>query len=357
MSNQKTVVVIGELSDYGNVARHISELCHKQFKEMFVHLGAMLDIPSYISRLEKQMEVKVIFFTPALSQFTDNLISKIRKDRKDIFLIARSETSGKTELEQYLAALALMKGSSCNLILASDTKTGIHMVVTPEEATYHKSTDIQETLKGLVEIAYFRSHLTFTQSDVVAGDPVNWNSELVPQSLREVVNHCIKRKAYKPFNGATVGHFATKLNETTFLTSKRKTNFNDLDKIGLVKVETSGPDTVIAYGAKPSVGGQSQRIIFKDHPGMDCVVHFHSPLLSDHKDDISVVSQREIQCGSHQCGKNTSNGLRKFGNLNAVMLDNHGPNIVFNKNIDPKEVIDFIERNFDLEAKTGGYLI
>lgn len=37
------------------------------------------------------------------------------------------------------------------------------------------------------------------------------------------------------------------------------------------------------------------------------------------------------------------------------MLDNHGPNIVFNRNVDPQEVINFIERNFDLTKKTGGY--
>jgi hypothetical protein len=36
------------------------------------------------------------------------------------------------------------------------------------------------------------------------------------------------------------------------------------------------------------------------------------------------------------------------------MLDNHGPNIVFNHSIDPQEVIDFIVENFDLALKTGG---
>lgn len=37
-----------------------------------------------------------------------------------------------------------------------------------------------------------------------------------------------------------------------------------------------------------------------------------------------------------------------------MYLDQHGPNIVFNRNIDPQEVIDFIEENFDLKGKTGG---
>lgn len=109
---------------------------------------------------------------------------------------------------------------------------------------------------------------------------------------------------------------------------------------------------MLAYGAKPSVGGQSQRIVFKDHPGLDCIVHFHVPKLES--SNVPTVSQREFECGSHECGQNTSKGLKQFGNLYAVYLDNHGPNIVFNRNINPQEVIDFIKRNFDLSKKTGG---
>lgn len=117
-------------------------------------------------------------------------------------------------------------------------------------------------------------------------------------------------------------------------------------------IENDGPDKVIAYGAKPSVGGQSQRIVFAEHPDCDCIIHFHCPIRTGSK--VPTVSQREYECGSHQCGKNTSKGLQKFDNLYAVYLDNHGPNIVFNKNIDPMEIIAFIEDNFDLKDKTGG---
>jgi octaprenyl-diphosphate synthase len=31
------------------------------------------------------------------------------------------------------------------------------------------------------------------------------------------------------------------------------------------------------------------------------------------------------------------------------MLDNHGPNIIFPRDIDPKEVIDFVKKNGGLE--------
>lgn len=285
---------------------------------------------------------------------TEKIISKIRKVRKDIFLVGFKTTTGKSEDEQYIAGLNLLKKNSCNLVLANDVVTRTNMVITPEEARYHVTTDRDEALKGLLEMAFYRSHLSFTRSTVVEGTPVPWNSPEVPDSLRTVVNYCIDNKAYKPFNGATVGHFACKLSDQEFLTSIRKTNFNDLAKNGLVRVKTDGPDTVLAFGAKPSVGGQSQRIVFNDHQGYDCILHFHSPLREG--SEIPVVSQRLVECGSHSCGRATSNGLKQFGNLKAVYLDNHGPNIIFNKNIDPQEVIDFIEANFDLSQKTGGFV-
>lgn len=287
---------------------------------------------------------------------SSKVISTIRKGRKDIFLVGFKTTCGASKQEMYIKGLKLCKNSSCNLVLVNDTKTRWNMIVAPEEAAYHETNDRSEALKQLVDMVFYRSHLTFTQSTVVDGSPVPWNDSRVPESLRTIVNHCIHGNAYKPFHNSTAGHFAVKLSDNEFLTSIRKSNFNNLEKNGLVYVKTSGPDTVIAYGAKPSVGGQSQRIVFNDHPGYDCIVHFHSPLKPNHRDKIKSVSQREVECGSHQCGKNTSNGLIEFfGPIKCVMLDNHGPNIVFNKNIDPNVVIDFIDANFDLSLKSGGY--
>ena len=124
----------------------------------------------------------------------------------------------------------------------------------------------------------------------------------------------------------------------------------------MVRVTTNGDDSVIAYGTRPSVGGQSQRIIFDQYQDVDCIVHFHCPLKKDHRDDVNIMSQYEYECGSLECGTNTAKGLRKHGNLSAVMLDNHGPNIVFNHNVSTEEVIDFIEANFDLSQHTSGYL-
>lgn len=386
---------------YGSTARKLKTLCEEYSDKLNVnlHLTRMADsgqgnletnddVRELVEKLKNDYDVKIVFFNPALVDFEgivledmgcgeettlsgkyekrlsssqeynvllvpqDKILKNIRSERKDIFLVGFKTTCGVTEDEQYQSGLNLLKTSSCNLVLANDVKTRLNMVITPEESRYHVTTNREKALKGLVEMAYLRSHLTFTRSTVVSGESIPWESDMVPESLRIVVDYCIEQGAYKPFLGATVGHFAYKLDDTTFLTSKRKTNFNDLKTNGLVKVITDGPDSVIAYGSKPSVGGQSQRIVFTEHPEYDCILHFHCPIKSDSK--VPAVSQREYECGSHECGKNTSNGLKRFGNLSAVYLDNHGPNIVFHRSIDPKEVIDFVNENFDLEGKTGG---
>lgn len=328
-------VIIG-----GDGTNKIIELCRQIFDKMDVFV-----LPEHrIDECIADPTTKVVFLSGGDA-------AKIRRTRKDIFLVGWIHTPESTEYAQYEAGLSFCKKNSCNLVIVQSQNR--NMVVSPEEARYHISADLHETLQGAVEMAYRRSHLTFTRSTVVAGQAVPWTSDLVPANLRAVVDYCIRKNAYKPFNGATAGHFAVKINDHTFLTSIRKTNFNKLNEVGLVKVVTDGPDNVIAYGFKPSVGGQSQRIVFSDHPDTDCIVHFHCPKKDE--SPVPTVSQREFECGSHECGRNTSQGLKRFGNLWAVFLDRHGPNIVFSKDTDPQEVIQFIEANFDLSQKTGGY--
>lgn len=388
---------------YGKTGRELIELVKERFENVNVvpeftkMAGGTLetneDVSNRIKELKSNRHTKIIFFNCALVDWvpenafysvdsfhdfgkynrrldsreypeiavnfipSNKIISTIRDGRKDIFLVGFKTTCGATNQEMYEKGLNLCKKGSVNLVLVNDVKTHWNMIVTPEEAAYHETSDRLAALTNLVDMTYYRSQLTFTQSTVIDGKPVSWVDTRIPNSIRTVVNYCIEKNAYKPFNNSTVGHFAIKLSDTEFLTSIRKSNFNDLDKIGMVYVKTDGPDTVLAYGAKPSVGGQSQRIVFKNHIGFDCIVHFHSPLKDNHRDNIPIVSQRAVECGSTQCGRNTSDGLEQFGNLKAVMLDKHGPNIVFNQNIDPQEVINFIDANFALDQKTGGYNI
>jgi hypothetical protein len=387
---------------YGHTAREIqSILLHRHAICGKVHLTRMAgsgrgpetndDVAKLIDHLVGDEHTKIVFMSMALCDFTakvfkrefdgvdlatvyetsgkdqprlktsdgqqtlllnpsEKIIGRIRKDRKDIFLVGFKTTAGASADAQYLAGLGLLKGASCNLVFANDLHTGRCMVITPEQARYHETTVRSEALAGLVDMAVTRSKLTFTRAQVRAGDPVAWNDERVPASLRAVVDHCIARGAYKPFHGSTVGHFAVKLDDKTFLTSRRKTDFNKLTETGLLLVEADGDHDVVAYGGKPSVGGQSQRIVFREHPDVDCIVHFHCPKRPTSA--VPVRSQWAFECGSHECGKNTSDGLQRFGGLYAVMLDKHGPNIVFHHDTSPDEVIDFIERNFDLRDRT-----
>ncbi len=408
MKNKKVVIIGGGTFSYvrahlalaapafGKTARTLYEKCKTQLDNMDVELVLTKmadsnsnivtneDVANLVDDLINDNTVKIIFFNVALCDYdgyiageksgkqatrleskdglkwleltpVDKIINHIRKNRKDIFLVGFKTTANATQQEQFSKGLNLMKKSSANIVLANDIVTHSNLIITPEEGVYGKEMTRDECLDKLIEIAYYRSQLTFTRSTVVDGTPVPWSDGLVPPTLRTVVNWCVKNNAYKEFNGATTGHFAAKLESNLFLTSIRKTNFNDIDKNGMVMVKTDGDDEVIAYGAKPSVGGQSQRIVFDTHQDTNCIVHFHCPLKKDAFDNIPVVSQWEYECGSHQCGENTANGLGRIGNLYCVMLNNHGPNIVFNDSIDPQEVITFIENNFDLDASTSGF--
>lgn len=381
---------------FGTTAKKLEKKCKKRFPEMDIELILTKmadskskivtnnDVSALIDELIQDNTVKIIFFNAAMTDFegqigniqsgkyeprlessdvyemwltpAEKVINKIRKHRKDIFLVGFKTTSNGDAEEQFNKGLNLIKKASANLVFANDVVTKNNFIVTPEDGVYGEGKKRDKVLDELVDMVWHRTHLSFTQSTVVDGKPIAWSDERVPSALRDVVNFCISQGAYKEFNGATTGHFAAKLSSNEFLTSIRKTNFNDIDKNGMVLVKTDGNDNVTAYGAKPSVGGQSQRIIFDRFKDTDSIVHFHCPLKEDHFDNIPVVSQREYECGSHQCGENTANGLGAFGNLFCVMLDKHGPNIVFNsKTTDPNEVIDFIECNFDLSSTTSGF--
>lgn len=401
---------------FGETAKQLASMCQEQFTNMDVELilTKMADSTSPIMTNDDvfnyirdnvvfDYHTKVVFFNAAMTDFTgtiddeepskfgqrleskfqynmvltaaDKVIGKIRNDwydfhpetmeyvkkqnaRKDIFLVGFKTTTNASKEEMFKKGLNLCKKASCNLVLVNDIATRVNMIVTPEEGVYEFDypDGREDALRNLVKMAWYRTHLTFTHSTVIDGQPVAWNDAQVYPVLRDVVDWCVTQNAYKPFNGVTTGHFAAKIGEREFLTSIRKSNFNDIAKNGMVRVVTDGEDSVIAYGTKPSVGGQSQRIIFDRFQDVDCIVHFHCPLKKDHRDDICVKSQYEYECGSHQCGINTANGLHKHGNLYAVMLDNHGPNIVFNHQVPKEEVIDFIAANFDLSQHTSGYL-
>jgi hypothetical protein len=226
------------------------------------------------------------------------------------------------------------------------------MVIAPELARYHETTDRRAAVHGLVEMAVKRSRLHFTRTTLVEGPLLPWSSPRIPASLRSVVDHCVARGAYQPFNNVTVGHFAFRDDgEQALYSSRRKQNYNLAGGCDLVRVEHAG-DAMIAYGAKPSAGTRSQWSVLSAFPDYDCIVHFHCPAKPG--SPVVIRPQHDFECGSHECGDNTRAGMRPFlgGKVAAVMLDRHGPNVIFNRQVDPEVVIDFIESNFDLTKRS-----
>lgn len=375
----KNIIILGGAlsgmpSDMNNIALQLEKVFNTQLqhnnlqneyqtKLMLINEKNNIDVSTLLDELIANPDTKVIVHTVAAyngNKEPFQYIGKIRKNRKDIFAIGFNYTIDADTNMQYLSGLDLLKNNSLNLVVGNDTVNHRNMIIAPEETRYCETINNNEVLEFLVKMTLSRMKNTFTRSTVVEGNSVDWNSDTVPENLRQVVNHCINAGAYKPFLGKTAGHFAVKLNDTEILTSIRKTNFNELEKVGLVRVQSKGVDTVIAHGFRPSVGGQSQRIIFKEHSDVDCIVHFHCPIKPEFKNTlVPVKDQWPNECGSHDCGANTSAGLREISLgdgdiLKVVYLDEHGPNIVFPRTVPAVKVINFINHHFDLSTKTGG---
>lgn len=393
---------------YGWTAREISRLCNEgsvrdrvsgltdksapAYRDVHLHLTRMAgggecetneDVRKLLAHLIEDPRTKMIYLPAALCDFegaifgdggrtpsgkdqprlssqtaptiglspAEKLIGMIRKTRKDIFLVGFKTTAGATEDEQYLAGLTLLKTTSCNLVFANDLHNKRCMIVAPELARYSITTDRRAALLELVQMADARSRLSFLRTTVKQGNLIPWDSDRVPPALRTVVDWCAEHGAYKPFRDVTVGHFAFCEAPGVLISSRRKQNYNRRECRDLVRVEFLG-DEMFAYGAKPSAGTRSQYAVLSKFPENDCIVHFHCPLLPGSK--IVVRSQKDLECGSHECGENTWKGMMRFGNLAAVMLDQHGPNIIFHRTIDPNEVIEFIGLNFDLSKRSDG---
>lgn len=384
---------------YGTTARTLhslilSKLGSKALGKVHLHLTKMAggssletnnDIYNLIMNLVKDEKPKIIFMNAALCDFTGHVmtqsvnlinhhkdtlsgkdqprlqssdivemrlrpapkvIGQIRKERKDIFLVGFKTTAGATPEEQYEKGMLLLKKNSCNLVLANDLHTRNNIVLAPELAAYANTTDRFEALSELVDMTLARSTNEFSRTKVVDKEnPLPW--ERAPKALRDVVEHCVKAGAYKPFNNVTVGHFGYRPEPNFLLSSRRKQNYNEPQGLGLAMVHFSS-DGVIAYGGKPSAGVRSQYEVLKKHSQFNCIVHFHCPMKETGR--VNVRSQKYFECGSHQCGKNTADGVLLYenGKIGAVMLDKHGPNILFRDDVDPQVVIRFIEENFDL---------
>lgn len=313
-------------------------------------------------RLSTRDGEHTMLLNPARKLILDIRSNNHANPRKDIFLVACKTTANETLDVMYEKGFRLCREASANLVLVNDIRTKQNIIVTPEGAFYGPTIHRHEVVTTLVRMTLSRAQGVFHRTDVkpdrtcipwihgsfsLSDAEQTYAQGEIPPVFKEVVDWCIAKGAFKPFDGVTSGHFAHTPAKGVLWSSRRGRDFNKIQDRDLVVVEFELGGQTVAYGAKPSAGARSQMILFEDHPGYDCVIHFHCPLHQG-VTRLDVQDQWPHECGSDNCGRNTSAGIAHFGNVGAVMLDKHGPNILFRSNGDAREIISFIEQNFDL---------
>jgi len=284
-------------------------------------------------------------------QPSDKIISKIRLARPDIFLVGFKTTTGATSEEQYYNALKFMKSTKCNLVLANDVVSRNNMMIVPEEAKYVETTNRTKAIVCLADMIIMRHRLTYNTTKLRIAS--NYPMVETALNFQEVIAFLTDNGGFieDNGNGFTPGHFCWKIGENTFASSQRKADHNKVFEKGLTLVNiTNDSDEIIAFGSKkPSVGATSQRMLFKDYPDYDCIVHTHNPIKEN--SEMNQVSQKPYQCGSLECGNNTLKGMRFKDGIGAVYLIKHGTNILFKSSDDPNKIIKFIKDNIQLGVK------
>lgn len=319
---------------------------------------------------------------------SEKILTKIRQQRKDIFVVSFKTTSGEGRDMTYKKGLLSLKKNSSNLVFANDIKDKINMVVTPEEFPYESSTR-EEAVKQLADITFKRINLTFGDKTILKDDKRAFPEELlkegvIPQNWYDVMKYLFSHNAFKPLpdTGKTSGHFGCRVDGKDYerITSERKINHNESFERGMIPVYSYKKGELIVGGAKPSVGEKTQEVIYQQlGDKIHSIVHFHCPLknvvsgvlvgASEQKgipagninilvnSMVSLREQLPYECGSAECAFNTMSGMEeKEPGIYAVHLHNHGPNIAFHKDVSAQHVIDFINKYWDLDDKTGGIL-
>ena len=299
----------------------------------------------YAERLRTENGDVQLTLTP-----TEKVISRIRKERPDIFLVGFKTTAGESSMGQFMTALKFMKNVKCNLVLANDVITRNNMIITPEETRYGETTSRYDALTELCDIIRLRQNLTYHRTELIEMPNVPMSE--TPSAFQIVVRYLKMHGGFieNNRNGFTPGHFCYKIDKDTFLSSQRKMDHTMVFLNGLTKVIRS-EDGQTAYGThKPSVGATSQRLVFDEYPDYDCIVHTHNPKRSE--SDLPVAYQRPYQCGSLECGQNTVTHMKVYDDdIAAVYLDKHGANILFKSSGDPLKVLDFIKTHLRLGVK------
>lgn len=383
-------------ASYGSTAIRLFELCyaHNDFKSYRINLyltkmakdynyasserpETIEDVESLLKRINQDERSKIVFMNCAMVDFDCDIkcvsdsegrldsernyiahltankkyISEIKRDRKDIFLVGFKTTYNAKDLdEMFLKGLKLLKTSGCNLVLVNDIKHRFNMIVTPEESYYFYGENRELALSELVDISAKRSNLTFNRTTLIS----EFKREIhdideYHENFTKVVKYCVKAGYYKPnILGVTTGHFCIrdKFDKNILYSSIRKSDYTK--ELKLTKLQYS-LDHVYS-GVKPSAGAVTQKLLLDKNPEYDCIIHFHCR----EKDGVKFSSrkQRNFECGSLECGLNTLDGLQEIKlnsktKIKIVMLEKHGPNILFRSKDNPEDIISFITKHFE----------
>lgn len=323
-----------------------------------VHLDDGADILPVPGKSGQRLQSGVVFDLRVKT--ADKIINRIRRERKDIFLVAFKATTYGDADESYRRGLRLLKQNSANLVFVNDITHKQNMIVTPEEFRYTYE-DRNQAVRDLASMIVHRTNLNFVRTRVI-DEPLADVEELdrqgaIPSNFLPVLRWLISKNAYKPFLDKTAGHFGCKVTGMPYtgISSVRKVDHNNVFNHGMVKIYGQEDSKILAGGAKPSVGEHTQQEIYRMFPRARSIVHFHCPLREGSL--IPVASQRPFECGSVECGRNTSMKMQMTTEgIWAVHLDGHGPNIAFDEHTPPEAVQAFIEEHWDLSDKTGGVL-
>lgn len=391
---------------FGTTARQIAEMCEKRFDHMDTELlltkmadqnSSVItndDVDKVVDIIINDNTVKIVFFNFALCDFSgkigdvesgkhatrletsagdvqmtltpsEKIIGKIRKTRKDIFLVGFKTTCGATEQEQFSKGLDLMKKTSCNIVLANDIETRKNLIITPEEGVYGRDMTRKECLEELVDIAAKRSSLTFNDKTILKNAERAYPENLIiegsiPENWYNVMKYLFSNNAFKPINGKTSGHFGCRVDGKEFerITSERKINHNESFERGMIPVYSYENGELVVGGAKPSVGEKTQEMIYQELGyKIHSIVHFHGQIRKDIVYiPFEIKDQKPFECGSKECAINTISGMSEvIPGIYAVHLDNHGPNIAFHKDVSSQEIIEFINLYWDLNSSTSGF--
>jgi len=370
---------------FGTIAKRLREilggtLILTKMADQMSNIICNKDLSNYVDTLIADSAVKTIIFSAAVCDYNgsigsipsnwralrlqtsdgsitakltpaDKIISRIRIERPDIFLVGFKTTTVENDQAQFLSALRMMKATRCNLVLANDTLTRLNMIITPEESAYHITHNRNEAINGLAEMIRLRSNLTYHRTNFITC--ASWSTRILPKTFQEILQFLIDNGGFieNNGNGFTPGHFCRKIRDNSFLSSQRRADHNKVFEEGMTFVTVIDGQFKALGERKPSVGAQSQWLMFNEHPDYDCIIHTHNPLKEGSK--VPVVEQKPYQCGSLECGINTVNNLKDFDGIKAVFLNKHGINILFKSTNDSKKIINFIKENVVLGVKIG----